>query len=398
MIKDYDIVCFANDWDGDPLSKKHVMTRLARWNRILWVNSIGNRNPRVSSADLRRVLGKLKAFGEGRRQVAENIHVFSPLVVPFPGSALARRCNKAVLRWSILRECRRLGFRRLMTYTFLPTSADVAGSLGEEAVVYHCTDDFSGFTGTDAKAILEMERRLIEKSDCVIASAESLKRTRGRYNSETHLVTHGVDVEHFRRACAGDVAVPGDIGALPHPVVGFFGLIADWVDLEMIGRLARDRPQWTFAMIGKIDTDVSAVSGLPNVRLLGRKEYAQLPDYARAFDAAILPFRVNALTVASNPLKLREYLAAGLPVVSTDIPEARRLDDHLRVASDYASFLDGLDEAVEREPDGARIARSNMMNSESWDAKVAEISRIVGTTLPRSDPRASRVRATVGAS
>src|SRR5437773_166638 len=124
-----DIICFCNAWDGDPRSKKHIMLGLARKNRILWVNSIGNRNPRATGGDVRRIARKLWQFLRGCRSVAENIYVFSPMVIPFHGSRLARRFNRWFLGASIRRVCRALRFRDPITWTFFPTSGDVVGTL-----------------------------------------------------------------------------------------------------------------------------------------------------------------------------------------------------------------------------------------------------------------------------
>src|SRR2546429_2757316 len=140
MLEGRDIICFCNDWDGDPLSKKHVMLGLARKNRILWVNSIGNRNPRATGRDLRLVVKKAREFAAGCRRVAENIYVFSPLVIPLHGNALARRFNRWFLAATLRRVCRQLAFRDVITWTFFPTSGDVVGELGERLVVYHVVD------------------------------------------------------------------------------------------------------------------------------------------------------------------------------------------------------------------------------------------------------------------
>ena len=201
MIEGNDIICFSNDWDGDPLSKKHIALRLARENRVLWVNSTGNRNPTASVRDLRRAWKKLRQYFQGCRSVATNIFVFSPLVIPFHGNRAARWLNRRLLRWSLRRACRKLGFQNPITWTFVPSSADVVGSLGERLVIYHCVDEFSKFTGTDETAILEMERGLMEKADMVVVSSSRLYETKCRYNPNTFLVTHGVDVAHFRTAC-----------------------------------------------------------------------------------------------------------------------------------------------------------------------------------------------------
>src|SRR6185295_18911288 len=120
MIEGHDIVCFSNDWDSDPLSKKHIMQRLAKKNRVLWINSIGNRTPTASVHDMKRIFKKLNAFTKGSKQVAETIHVYSPIALPFHGSAFARWINRKALNWTLRRVCRKLGFENPVTWTFEP--------------------------------------------------------------------------------------------------------------------------------------------------------------------------------------------------------------------------------------------------------------------------------------
>jgi glycosyltransferase involved in cell wall biosynthesis len=377
MIEGRDIICFSNDWDGDPLSKKHIMQRLAKRNRVLWVNSIGNRNPTASVHDLKRIIKKLTDFARGSRQVQEGIHVFAPLAVPFHGSAIARKVNRRALRWSVKRACRKLGFRNPITWTFVPATGEVAGSLDESTVIYHCVDEFSEFTGTDKTAILELERRLMEKSDYVIVSSDLLYKNKRSHNPNTFLVTHGVDVAHFRKACDPRTAVAKQMQSLRRPIVGFFGLIADWVDLDLIRFLALSRPDWSLVLIGKIVTDVKLFDDMPNVHLLGQKPYAELPSFAKAFDVAILPFVTNELTLAANPLKLREYVAAGLPVVSSALPEADKLKHALHIGHNQEEFLEIIDRIIASGNTGPQLSISQSMDCESWDEKVEELSRIV---------------------
>jgi len=382
MIKGYNIVCFSNDWDGDPLSKKHIMLQLSQFNRILWVNSIGNRNPSASARDLRRALKKVREFRQGCRQVADNIYVFSPLVIPFHSSALARAVNRRILVRSLRRACHQLGFDSWITWTFLPTSADVVGNLGERLLIYHCVDEFSEFTGTNKQAVLKLERRLLEKSDLVFVSSDPLYESKRSHNPHTFLVTHGVETEHFRKACSVEGILPADIAGLSHPVVGFYGLLADWVDLNLIRFLATQRPRWNFVLIGKVDTDISLLGGLENVYVISQKPYSLLPAYCRVFDVAILPFVVNELTLAANPLKLREYLAAGLPVVATDIPEARRLGPNVRIGRNYEEFLQQT-ESVLAQGAGPRASIADTMCAESWAAKVDEMSALIQPVIAR---------------
>src|SRR5215475_4687458 len=125
-----------------------------------------------------------------------------------------------------------------------------------------------------------MERHLMEKSDCVIVSSDRLYATKHRHNPNTFLVTHGVDVVHFRKACDPSLAVAAEMIAFERPIIGFFGLIADWVDLELIRYLAVSRPKWTLVLIGKVTTDIRMLQNVANVRLLGQKPYDELPNYA----------------------------------------------------------------------------------------------------------------------
>ena len=391
MLRGHHIVCFANDWESDPLSKKHIMKRLAEHNRVLWVNSLGYRRPRPSARDFRRAAEKLRRIARGLRRVAPNLWVWSPFVLPFHGNAAARRWNQRFLQHTLLRTVRRLHMEDPITWTFEPSSADVVGSLGERLTLYHCVAEFSERPGADGAAIVAMEKKLLERVDLVLVSAGPLEEAKRRFNPATHLVTHGVDVEHFGRALDAATRVPPELERLPGPVIGFFGLVADWVDLDLVRKVAQQRPHWSIVLVGKVDTDTSAIAGLANVHVMGWRDYASLPGWCKGFDAAILPFRVNKLTLAANPLKLREYLAAGLPVVATALPEAERLAPWVRVGYNHDHFLHQLDAVVESGQLGPSALRSAAMEKESWDAKVEAMSEIVDGYLER--PAARRAHA-----
>ncbi len=371
-----DIVCFANDWSGDPLSKKHVMRRLARHNRVLWVNSLGNRAPRATARDLSRVFEKLRRFAGGLTQVEPNIHVISPLAVPIYRSAIVRRVNQWIVGATVRAAMARLGFKRPIVYTFVPASAWVARELGAEQVIYHCVDEYSAFDGAGPE-IARLEAELIEKSDLVITCSEPLEREKSALHPRTVLIRHGVEYGHFSRAL--EEAVPDEIARLPKPVLGFFGLLAEWVDLSLLADIAEAFPHGSLVLVGEINNanvaGLARLTALPNVHLLGRRPYQDLPSYCHGFDVALLPFVKNDLTEKASPLKLREYLAAGLPVVATRIPEAESLVHYgVKVADDSAGFITAIRQWI-GEGAGLSRARSEGMAGESWDAKVAEIER-----------------------
>jgi glycosyltransferase involved in cell wall biosynthesis len=266
----------------------------------------------------------------------------------------------------------------------MPNVGRLLGSFDERMVIYHCVDEYSAFQGVPREATLAMERDLVRRADLVLTSSRTLRDEREDLNPNTHFVSHGVDVPHFSRALDARLPVPEEIRDLPRPVVGFFGLLAEWIDFDLIAELARQRPGWSFVLLGKEVAGLGALRHLPNVHRLGQKLYADLPSYCRGFDAAIIPFRTNSLTVRANPLKLREYLAAGLPVVSTPLPEVARYWPLVRLAEGPAAFGAALDElfAQGRSPDADR-ARVLAMESESWEARVEEMERLIVRTESR---------------
>ncbi|KFE66663.1 spore coat polysaccharide biosynthesis glycosyltransferase ExoP [Hyalangium minutum] len=380
-LRGRDLVVFSNDWDGDPLSKVHIMRILSRENRVLWVNSIGNRAPKANTHDLQRIWRKLSSFTEGIREVEPNLFVLAPLAIPFYGSEAVRSTNRELLRLQVKRAMKKLNFRRPISWSFLPASAPVSGTLGEEFVVYHCVDEFSAFSDTNGRHIAELEERLLRRADLVITSAERLRENKAKVNPNTVLVRHGVDYQHFVKACDEATQVPEDIAKLPGPIIGFFGLMADWVDQEAIIATAKAHPEGSVVVIGKVapDCDVTAMKAVPNIHFLGRQPYASLPGYCKAFDVALMPFTVNELTLNANPLKVREYLAAGLPVVSTDIPEVRKVG-LCKVATSTEDFVRKVDECL-AEGAGPSRERAERIFHESWDARVEEIRSHVGEAL-----------------
>lgn len=373
QLKGCDILCFSHDWTGDPLSKTHLMRVLAKDNRILWINAIANRMPTASSKDMSRIVKKLRAFTEPIREVEPNLFVLNPLAFPSYGNQAVLKVNQRFLASQVKKAMRKLGFKNAVNMVFNPAAGMIAGKLGETRIIYYCVDEYTAFTGA-SRGLKEIENDLFRRADLVVVSAERLFDSKKHQNPNTKIIRHGTDWRHFRTALNENLAVPADIADLPRPIIGFHGLLADWVDYELIKKTAEHFAGGSVVLIGKIAVDaerkVKILSGVPNVHFLGRKPYADLPAYCKAFDVALNPFAINELTLAANPLKVREYLAAGLPVVSTDIPEVRVLEDCL-VGTDHTDFIRKIEGALaDPKP---REAVSDAISHESWEAKVDEL-------------------------
>ncbi|HEU0029672.1 MAG TPA: glycosyltransferase [Kofleriaceae bacterium] len=354
------------------------MKLLARDNRVLWMNSISTRTPSLTSGrDLGKIVNKLKSFAKGPMRVEGQMDVYTPIVLPFPHNPLAVRLNQQILRGSVSLLRRNREMRDFQLWSFIPSAAKYIGKLGESLVVYYCTDEWSHFSSVDRDKTMELERELCQRADIVFTTATTLLETKRLYNPETHLALHGVDQAHFARALLPTTELAPELRDVKPPVIGFVGLIQDWVDVELIRYMAERHHDWTFVLVGKALVDVSPLERLSNVRLLGRKPYEALPSYLKAFDVGIIPFVLNELTRNVNPIKLREYLSAGLPVVSTDIPEVARyvrdqgnLANACTVATTHDDFLAGVERALDTDSREARLARSEAMLAETWERKV----------------------------
>jgi glycosyltransferase involved in cell wall biosynthesis len=378
------IVAFAKDWHEDPTSNHHVLRELARTRRVLWLNSLATRTPNLSSGrDLGKIRRKLTEFARGPQNVENDLWVTTPLVLPLPHSAAARAINRQILRATIRALRLRLGIKRFELWTFLPNTADYIGTLGEDLAVYYCVDEWSLFSYLDREQTIAAERRVLERVDAVFAINHALADAKRAINRATYVSPHGVDHALFSRALDPALAVPADLAALPAPRIGFYGTLRDWVDFELIAHVARARPAWSIALIGQALGDLSALRGLANVHLLGQKRHEELPAYCKGFDVGMIPYRIDERMTFVNPLKLREYLSAGLPVVSTPVPEVVRYAHMCRIAGTPEEFVAALDAALADTTPAARRARSDAMLQETWSARVAEVTRTVDEIAKR---------------
>ncbi|CAN5909364.1 glycosyltransferase family 1 protein [soil metagenome] len=382
------IVAFAKDWHEDPTSNHHVLRELAKTRRVLWLNSLATRTPSLSSGrDLGKIKRKLREFTRGPQNVENDLWVMSPLVIPLPHSPVARAINRQVLRATIRALRLRLGIKDFQLWTFLPNVADYVGTLGESLAVYYCVDEWSMFSYLDKQQTVAAENKLLERVDAVFAINHALAESKRVLNSATYVSPHGVDHTMFARALDDSTVVPVDIASLPHPRIGFYGTLQSWVDFELIAEVARKRPAWSIILIGQQLGDLSAIRGIPNVHLLGQKPHDALPAYCKGFDVGMIPYRIDERMAFVNPLKLREYLSAGLPVVSTAVPEVKRYANMCTIASTGDEFVAAIENALADTSLVARGKRSAAMKNETWAARVADVTRTVDQIAHRRAER-----------
>jgi glycosyltransferase involved in cell wall biosynthesis len=325
-LRGRDIVCvgFA-DWDTELWTNQHhLMSRLSRENRVLFVESLGLRQPQLAGRDLARIWRRLRR-GFAAPHKVDGLHVLSPLILPFHRYGAVRAINRHVLPVLVRRAVRRLGLRQPILWAYVPQAEILINALEPSLVVYHCVDDIAAQPGIDAASFRAAEARFARRADLVLASAPALA-TRLRTSSSNVLDAPNVaDTELFASALAPG-ELDADMAALPSPRIVFIGaIVATKLDISLVVELARTRPQWSFAFVGPVGpgdprTDVSALTAESNIHLLGPRSYTELPAVLRAADAGLIPYTHNQLTGSIFPMKVYEYLAAGLPVIATPLP------------------------------------------------------------------------------
>src|SRR4051812_35535662 len=268
------ILYFGNDWSADNRTSSHHIARwLAEQHDVYYVECPGLRAPKTSGRDFKKLFAKLWRGLAGTRQTPEGVKVRTLLQIPFHRFGLVRRFNRflitATLRWMMWRH----GVRNPITWFMVPHLAGVVGRLGEKLSVYYCIDDYATLPDVNQEAVRAMDDELTRKADVVFVSAESLRDRKLPLNPNTYSSPHGVDVDLFGRAQDPATQVPADTAHLPGPVVGFFGLIEEWVDLGLIDYLAERRPNWTFLLIGRVAVGEDRVPRRPNVHLIGKRPY-----------------------------------------------------------------------------------------------------------------------------
>lgn len=393
MIGDQSIICFGGEdwWYHHQHSKNHIMRRLARaGNRVIFVNSISMGLPSLASPDLAsKIKRKLRSYAKPVRVTEEGIIVVSPPVLPYYSSRWARAINRLLLLAQIKLLMVAFDMRAPLLWIAIPTAREVAGRLGERALIYHVSDKYDANRmdhATSTNVIADMHDDLLARADLVYYSGRKLfEEERARHpeiSGKAKLLEQGVDFDHFASATSREWTPPADIAGVPHPRLGYFGAIESWlIDQELIRYVSRERPGWHWVFLGLRGSPLG-IESLGNVHYLGSKPYSEMPVYAAAFDVCVLPWvSDNEFVSYGSPIKVREYLATGKPVVITPIYEYEHLDGILRVSRGRNDFISKVEDALNKDSADMREARQQAVKASTWDARAEEVSEAITALL-----------------
>jgi GT2 family glycosyltransferase/glycosyltransferase involved in cell wall biosynthesis len=373
-------VCFsAQDWwyFNRGHSDFQLMVRVAERRPVLLVNSLGMRMPRPGATTTpgRRITRKALSMARGLRQPLREVpgfHVMTPWFLPVYGDGLVGRLNRQLVLGQVRRAMRRLDLQDPAVVVTLPTAWPVASRLRRARTVAYRSDRYSALPDADGGQVAGLERELLAAADLAVFSSEGLLTDEAALTRRPALLGHGVDLERFR--LAEDLVEHPSLRVVPHPRIGYVGMIDGYtVDVGLLERVARDHPHAQLVLVGPVEVDLSALRALPNVHHLGVVPFTDVPSVLAGLDVALMPWLGNEWIHHCNPIKLREYLAVGLPVVSTDFPEVRRHADVVTVAVDAERFSAAVGAASwSPDPRMARVRRE-AVSTQSWDQQAARL-------------------------
>jgi glycosyltransferase involved in cell wall biosynthesis len=363
------------------------MRRFARaGNRVIFVNSISMGLPSLRNKDLLpRIARKVRSYARLARPTPEGVTVVSPPVIPFFGSRLARAVNRKLLAMQIGRLARIGGLTRPILWIAIPTAADMIGQFNECVVIYQVSDKYDANLmdhATDLATIRRLHERAIDRADLVFYSGKKLLAEAERGRERSFLIEQAVDFDHWSQVGAGSLEVAQAVARIPRPRLGYFGAIEPWlVDQELIKRAARERPEWQWIFIGNKSRGVE-IEALPNTHFLPPVPYQELPRYAAGFDVCVLPWETaHSFTSYGSAIKVREYLATGLPVVISPLPEYESMSDVLRIARNHDDWFRLVAEALNENDPRKAEARQAAVSSGTWDARAEWVSSLIEDKL-----------------
>ena len=373
-MKKTDFICFGGeDWwyKNRGHNDMQLMRRYAGYGTTVYINSIVMQKPKLSEGRrfFRKCSRKIRSILTGLKKVDAGFWVYSPLSLPLHHIRWARKLNEWLLYGQVLILKRRLKMKNPIVWIACPAAADVAIKICRNKLVYQRTDRYEEYPNVDLETIRGYDRRAKEHADLTLFANSEL------YDQESHqcrralYLDHGVDYEMFASADK-TLEVPLDVKDIPSPTVGFFGAIDDHTsDIPFVEKIADLLPRISFVFVGKASSDVSDLQQRNNVYLLGPKPYEQIPCYGKCFDVLIMPWRQNRWIRACNPIKLKEYLALGKPVVSTPFPELQKYLDVIYQAETPEEFAANIRKALAQDNYELVLARRKKVENSTWDQK-----------------------------
>jgi len=342
---------------------------------VLYVNSIVMQRPRLAEGKqfIKKLRRKVRSIFKGLQKSDADFWVYSPLSLPVYHIGWLRGVNEAVLRLQLWVVSHKLGLRNPVVWVACPAACNVALETRKAKLVYQRTDRFEEFPGVDVDTIRRFDQRLKRQADLTVFVNNTLFGEESGQCKKAIYLDHGVDYEMFASA-EKNANIPADIANIPKPIIGFYGGFAGHTtDIALLERIVDLLPQMSFVFVGQASQECEGLKARKNVWMLGQKPYEQIPDYGKCFDVTIMPWRQNRWIQACNPIKLKEYLALGKPIVSTPFNELNKYLDVVYEARTAGDFAMAIERALAEDNPERMASRRNKVKDASWDSKAQKV-------------------------
>lgn len=388
-------LCVGNDWGRHWSSILHLFRVIARDHRVIWINSIGQRSPRLSKRDFLRLLEKVRRLRV--RSIADEnavderpVAIIEPRVLPYHQFRFVRRVNTWILRRQLTPVLERwvAPGQELVFVTANPAAVDLIGRFGASLSLYYCMDDYAKMRDVDASINDACEPSVLAAVDCTFATSRALCESKRAAHYETVYLPQGVDFHHFRPG----LGCPAPMAQIPHPIIGFQGIVGERVDLVLFEKIARAFPHASLVAIGRREVDISPLKRYRNFFHFDHVPYTQLPAWVGQFDIGLVAYVNDGHTESVNPLKLLEYLSLGQQVVSTELPELRQYQQYVHPAEDHDGYLRALKHVLSGYPfhEDEKLRQREFARGQSWEARAEKFLAVCDKLSTKNKNRRRR--------
>jgi glycosyltransferase involved in cell wall biosynthesis len=372
------LILSPSEWKDNAVSNMQIAALLSERNKVVYVETMGGRMPRLS--ELGRVWERLGRIVRGTAASAghrgldpRNVVIVSPFAIPLHGNRLVDWFNQRILVFQVRRVLRRIRMQRPIVWSFSPHWEPVAKVLERQCLIFHCVDALHTY---DASPIFRTRfERIVRDADVVFTPGVLLEQELRRLNPSTHRIGHGCGSEHLEYR--DDGSLPVDLRTAPEPRVVYAGTLANWIDYRLLTEAALRLPHVSFLLIGYVHAltprdQVRKLCALSNVHHLGYKNFNDLSLYYRRSAVSIVPYRADNEHIRySTPTKFLDYIAAGLPVVSTRFPAAEAMGSMVECADSAAEFASAIEQAISDNSSERTAHRMAFARDHTWERQVA---------------------------
>ena len=388
MLRGRDILILSlSDWNENPVSSMHISAVLSEFNTVTYVEKISRRMPKFS--EIGDAWGRLRRMLNGHRGEPSaglgpgNIHLFSPFAVPVHGNRAISWFNRKLLVDQIKRLVVDRKIKDPIVWSFSPLWETVIENLDHACWIFHCVDGLHTYD-TSARFRSQYERTVCA-ADIVFTPGILLEEELKRLNPDTYRIGHGCAIEHLKFRDTGEPFLL--IDDIPEPRIVYAGGLPGWFDFDLLTKAAKLLPEYSFVIIGDIhplapQRKAKSFVALPNVYLVGRQSFIDLPRFFHRSSVGIVPYRAEDEHIRySTPTKFIDYLASGLPVVSTRFPAAEKFGSFVKLADSAEEFSVKLNQSIESDNDDERLRRRTFAGEYSWVRQVSRMSEVIENKL-----------------